>query len=690
MRLHKQMADDVVGAVLEQFADADNDLAWHGCCLALAELSRRGLLLPARLGDVVPLVQRAIHFDVLRGQHSVGLHVRDAACYVCWAFARAYSPAVMKPYIAELSSAMLLTALFDREINCRRAASAAFQENVGRQGNANFPLGIDIISIADYFSLGNRILAYSSIAPRVSAMDLDIHASFLSHLHTTKLVHWDSDIRELAAKSLAQMVAVNPSAYIPIMQALVVDGTSNNLYKRHGSVLGLSHMLLAFRTCHYSLPSDLLESMVQLVPQIDKARLYRGKGGELLRQASCHLIENLAACAVQIPLKTQVSLVECLNENLKQPHEYIRVSACSALRQFLFSYFPVSESPSENLQKLTTLRYVAGLDSEENVAVTRGYSLAIGALPPKLLVLPVGRLDLVYDCLFNATKPDKKIGGEVDAETRKNCIESLVEVAEKVCCEEQFTSAHLLRTFDMLFRACGDYNIDKRGDTGSWSRVVAMRGLERMCHVYFSFFAAYPQDPTKCAFSTYTTLVESRVDPQAGALVSTSFGYGVLESVDAALKVGMVRYPKSSLGWNMAVNGCTEVCLSNLAVVSLSNASTLDSSLLPLITYRCVLNSPFEVRTKALRADLLSFEVVQELICETVRIVFKQLAEKMDAVRDVAGNVLERLVYGSDPVIGYIIDRKGIIRALDANIEAIQTIEARKSTVHTLYLFERL
>ena len=69
-----------------------------------------------------------------RGQHSVGSHVRDAACYVCWAFARAYSPSVIKPHVQELSREMVVTSIFDREVNCRRAASAAFQECVGRQG----------------------------------------------------------------------------------------------------------------------------------------------------------------------------------------------------------------------------------------------------------------------------------------------------------------------------------------------------------------------------------------------------------------------------------------------------------------------------------------------------------------------------------------------------------------------------
>ena len=30
---------------------------------------------------------------------SSGAHVRDAACYVCWSFARAYEPEELKPYV---------------------------------------------------------------------------------------------------------------------------------------------------------------------------------------------------------------------------------------------------------------------------------------------------------------------------------------------------------------------------------------------------------------------------------------------------------------------------------------------------------------------------------------------------------------------------------------------------------------
>lgn len=51
--------------------------------------------------------------------------------------------------------------LYILQINCRRAASAAFQENVGRQGT--FPHGIDILTTADFFAVSVRKNAYLSI-----------------------------------------------------------------------------------------------------------------------------------------------------------------------------------------------------------------------------------------------------------------------------------------------------------------------------------------------------------------------------------------------------------------------------------------------------------------------------------------------------------------------------------------------
>ena len=137
--LPRRFADQLIAHLLAQLTEQqrNNDALWHGSLLALAELARRGLLLPRRLVATVPLVLHGLLFDVRRGNHSVGTHVRDAACYVAWAFARAYTPETMRPYVNGLATGLITTALYDRDVNCRRAAAAAFQEHVGRQVRKN-------------------------------------------------------------------------------------------------------------------------------------------------------------------------------------------------------------------------------------------------------------------------------------------------------------------------------------------------------------------------------------------------------------------------------------------------------------------------------------------------------------------------------------------------------------------------
>jgi hypothetical protein len=60
-RLPAMCSDDVLDAILELFGDLEKDNDWHGACLAMAELARRGLLLPHRLDEVIPKIVEAIH-----------------------------------------------------------------------------------------------------------------------------------------------------------------------------------------------------------------------------------------------------------------------------------------------------------------------------------------------------------------------------------------------------------------------------------------------------------------------------------------------------------------------------------------------------------------------------------------------------------------------------------------------------
>lgn len=134
-------------------------------------MSRRGVLITERLSDAIEAVKKAFVYDLKRGSSSRGSHVRDAACYVAWAFARTFNPETLEPYIQQLAECLTTMCLFDREVNCRRAAAAAFQEIVGRQGGpgcSNMPHGIEIVTTADYFSLGNRKDSYLTIATQIT------------------------------------------------------------------------------------------------------------------------------------------------------------------------------------------------------------------------------------------------------------------------------------------------------------------------------------------------------------------------------------------------------------------------------------------------------------------------------------------------------------------------------------------
>ncbi|KAH8868717.1 Tubulin-specific chaperone D [Schistosoma japonicum] len=152
-RLSGPMVDDVLSAVLSLCTKLEPYAAWHGACLALAELGRR-------------IVLRALFYDERSGDHNYGSNVRDAGCYVCWAFARAYHPKDFENYVVSVASSLVLVSLFDREVSVRRAASAAFQENVGRQGQ--FPHGIEILTTCDYFSVGNRSHCYLQLSVAVA------------------------------------------------------------------------------------------------------------------------------------------------------------------------------------------------------------------------------------------------------------------------------------------------------------------------------------------------------------------------------------------------------------------------------------------------------------------------------------------------------------------------------------------
>lgn len=71
--------------------------------------------------------------------------------------------------------------------------------------------------------------------------------------------------------------------------------------------------------------TDRQQGVAGVVPSIEKARLYRGKGGEIMRSAVSRFIECISLSCVSLPGKIRRSLLDTLNENLRHPNSQIQV-----------------------------------------------------------------------------------------------------------------------------------------------------------------------------------------------------------------------------------------------------------------------------------------------------------------------------------------------------------------------------
>ncbi len=53
-RLTKSMVEEIFGNLFELLKDLENEYAWNGTCLCIAELCKRGMILPERLAELIP------------------------------------------------------------------------------------------------------------------------------------------------------------------------------------------------------------------------------------------------------------------------------------------------------------------------------------------------------------------------------------------------------------------------------------------------------------------------------------------------------------------------------------------------------------------------------------------------------------------------------------------------------------
>ncbi|GAB1602849.1 tubulin-specific chaperone D-like [Argonauta hians] len=486
-RLPKELADEVVETILLMFKTMEGESVWHGGCIALAELGRRGLLLPQRLPEVMLVVRQALIYDVRRGMSSVGSPVRDAACYISWSFARAYEPDDMKPFIQELASSLLIAALFDHRICIRKAASAAFQENVGRQGS--FPHGIDIVTVVDYYSVANLKNCYLKLSI-VLAQYPEYLYQMIDHLVDIKIKHWDETIRKLTAKALRLFV---PFAYDYMAKKVlpkVLKLTSvPDLTTQLGAILAAGEVTYGLaehkvKKSQSSISAILgettVDSLCTLVTDLEKKSLFSRVGNELLRETVANYIKNLSLAKLPfhgLPVidEWQQFIYDCLSKEKLE----IQTSALECHSVFTLEYYKDFEGEVLFDKRDQLLEYCITELSSPMDYKRMSHALALGYLPEPLLR---GKLNCVLPALCSAAQLADR--PHLWAEARRDAVKAINSLCVNLIVDPSGSeNSYLCRSnvkviYATFFDAVEDYSVDTQyRDVGAWVREAAMQGL---------------------------------------------------------------------------------------------------------------------------------------------------------------------------------------------------------------------
>lgn len=171
-----------------------------------------------------------------------------------------------------------------------------------------------------------------------------------------------------------------------------------------------------------ALPPAIEAAAAEVVPSIDRGRLTRGKGGEVMRSAICRLAETTSVTGLPLSHEQQQCLLAQIRENLRHPAPEIQAAAAAALAAFAAHYLPHVAAAA---QHALVAGFMAALRDTGSVAARRGGALALGSLP-RWLLHP--RRSVVLAALVAATVPEAA-PEERDAESRVNAVRALAGVA---------------------------------------------------------------------------------------------------------------------------------------------------------------------------------------------------------------------------------------------------------------------
>jgi len=497
---------DVDTKLYKKNLNAVDALKWHGVMLTLGHILFRRSPPPEQLSPILEALLTGLAFEQRSNVGtSLGVGVRDAACFGIWSLARKYttkeveaaslsllsssSHAVegreMRSTLQVVATELVVASCLDPSGNLRRGASAALQELIGRHPDT-IHQGISVVQRVDYHAVARRSRAMTEVSGTVSQLGTEYHASLLF-----AMLDWrgcravDSESRRQAASTIGvlfhQGYPEAQCAFARELSSQILDLKANNVginaATRHGLLCSLAGILQMMGTKR-DWERTYLAVLSPLLDALDKTT------GTLDGRVTADLTNVLEATAKLIAAVAQSSSASGLSARWSSFSLAVLpiLDRCStASEDDLLSVI----AAQANFDLFTTL------DDSSKVALLKSW-LPAECLRQRTVYTCKGRiasLASVYPVLGTDVRLapfSQRITAFLAAIVTSNlAIEIKVNAMEGVSAILSSRVAPLSPCMQNLLQAIAvglaDYTVDQRGDIGSLLRIAsidAVRSLE--------------------------------------------------------------------------------------------------------------------------------------------------------------------------------------------------------------------
>lgn len=450
----KEMSDEVIDALFSHFEegvikkqginryDYVSNAKWHGTLSCLAEILRRKVLPVDFFGKLADVLQISLQFEQRRLTFAFGANVRDSSCYVCWSLFRVYNVQIPVKVMDKIFETLVCLCAFDREVNIRRAASAAIQEGIGRNhGKIGETLsveqGLQLIQIVDYLRIGLRSRAFLDVASDI--YDLGYKTPTMHYVVYKCVCSWDPDVRRLGGKAVSRLARKSPDVFQELIALLLKVYNPKDFEIQHGVLYALGELLWD----NESTNCEEETKVIGLLENVTKEQL-RDENELLNCEAFLHLYRVLVST---VDDHRVVDLLEKASLAMELQKPQVVVNAKEMM----------SNLPEHTLSREMIYHWVQRAKNSKGV-----FAACFGQLSAS---------DAEENGIFHALEEIITGFTVVEPMVRAQAVESLGELLLKKNSDTCFSA---------ILSALDDYSVDVRGDVGSWNREAAMHVCSKL------------------------------------------------------------------------------------------------------------------------------------------------------------------------------------------------------------------